>query len=247
VKFGGWDGGGPGYAPGGGEITLLTPDRRTLARDMPSVISAKFEDLVAVGLKALIAEDPNLELVASDVPMEELEKRIAQHAPAVALLNFGTLRTPAEVFALHQQHPETRIVVLANRPSAAECNQMLSFGATACLSKETEARDIISAIHLASRGMHVLPRSAAAASSFESLAVEGSDLLTAREAEVLELLQDGATNAQIAHQLSIGVETVRTHARNIYRKLGISSRRELPRLARRDPIAVDGQGRPLGG
>jgi DNA-binding NarL/FixJ family response regulator len=214
---------------------------------MPSVISAKFEDLVAVGLKALIAEDPNLELVASDVPMEELEKRIAQHAPAVALLNFGTLRTPAEVFALHQQHPETRIVVLANRPSAAECNQMLSFGATACLSKETEARDIISAIHLASRGMHVLPRSAAAASSFESLAVEGSDLLTAREAEVLELLQDGATNAQIAHQLSIGVETVRTHARNIYRKLGISSRRELPRLARRDPIAVDGQGRPLGG
>jgi DNA-binding NarL/FixJ family response regulator len=214
---------------------------------MPSVISAKFEDLVAVGLKALIAEDPNLELVASDVPMEELEKRIAQHAPAVALLNFGTLRTPAEVFQLHQQHPETRIVVLANRPSAAECNQMLSFGATACLSKETEARDIISAIHLASRGMHVLPRSAAAASGLESLAVEGSDLLTAREAEVLELLQDGATNAQIAHQLSIGIETVRTHARNIYRKLGISSRRELPRLARRDSIAVDGQGRPLGG
>jgi DNA-binding NarL/FixJ family response regulator len=214
---------------------------------MPSVISAKFEDLVAVGLKALIAEDPNLELVASDVPMEELEKRIAQHAPAVALLNFGTLRTPAEVFQLHQQHPETRIVVLANRPSAAECNQMLSFGATACLSKETEARDIISAIHLASRGMHVLPRSAAAASGFGSLAVEGSDLLTAREAEVLELLQDGATNAQIAHQLSIGIETVRTHARNIYRKLGISSRRELPRLARRDSIAVDGQGRPLGG
>jgi DNA-binding NarL/FixJ family response regulator len=214
---------------------------------MPSVISAKFEDLVAVGLKALIAEDPNLELVASDVPMDELQKRIDQLAPAVALLNFGTLRTPAEVFQLHQQHPETRIVVLANRPSAAECNQMLSFGATACLSKENEARDIISAIHLASRGMHVLPRSAGAAGGVESLALEGSDLLTPREAEVLELLQDGASNAQIAHQLSIGIETVRTHARNIYRKLGIASRRELPRLARRDLSAVNGQGRPPGG
>ena len=54
-------------------------------------------------------------------------------------------------------HPDTRIVVLANRPTAADCNQMLSFGATACLSKETEARDVISAIHLAARGMHVLP------------------------------------------------------------------------------------------
>jgi DNA-binding NarL/FixJ family response regulator len=212
---------------------------------MPTVISAKFEDLVAVGLKTLISEDPNLDLVAADVPMDELTKRIAEHRPAVALINFGTLRTAADVFQLHQEHPETRIVVLANRPTAADCNQMLSFGATACLSKETQARDIISAIHLASRGMHVLPRSAAG--GVESIGIEGSDLLTPREAEVLELLQDGATNAQIAHQLSIGIETVRTHARNIYRKLGIGSRRELARLTRQEPIAVDEQRRPLRG
>ena len=205
---------------------------------MPSVISAKFEDLVAVGLKVLISEDPNLELVETDIPVGEVERAIDRHAPAVVLLNFGTLRAPADVFQLHQAHPETRIVVLANRPSAAECNQMLSFGATACLSKETEARDIISAIHLASRGMHVLPRSAAAGGG-DTFSIEGSDLLTPREVDVLELLQDGASNAQIAHQLSIGVETVRTHARNIYRKLGIASRRELARLARQEPVVVD--------
>jgi DNA-binding NarL/FixJ family response regulator len=198
---------------------------------MPSVISAKFEDLVAVGLRVLISEDPNLELVATDIPMDRIETAIEEHQPAVVLLNFGTLRAPAEVYQLHETHPETRIVVLANRPTAAECNQMLSFGATACLSKETEARDIISAIHLASRGMHVLPRSAAGGGMAETLALEGSDLLTPREAEVLGLLQDGATNAQIAHHLSIGIETVRTHARNIYRKLGIASRRELARLS----------------
>jgi DNA-binding NarL/FixJ family response regulator len=216
---------------------------------MPSVVSAKFEDLVAVGLKLLISEDPNLELVATDIPIERVEQAIDEHDPAVVLLNFGTLRTPAEVFQLHQSHPQTRIVVLANRPTAAECNQMLSFGATACLSKETEARDIINAIHLASRGMHVLPRSAAAG-GVDTLNIQGSDLLTPREAEVLELLQDGATNAQIAHRLSIGVETVRTHARNIYRKLGIGSRRELARLAHphkrpEDPIVVDADRRPV--
>jgi LuxR family transcriptional regulator, maltose regulon positive regulatory protein len=55
---------------------------------------------------------------------------------------------------------------------------------------------------------------------------------------VLELLQEGATNAQIANTLSIGIETVRTHARNIYRKLGISSRRELGRLTRQDSAVV---------
>src|SRR2546421_1694795 len=203
------------------------------------VVAAKFEDLISVGLKQLISEDPNIELLATDVPIPQIERQIERHDPSVVLLNFGSLKSPAQVFQLHQSYPAARIVVLANRPTAAECNQMLSFGATACLSKETEARDIINAIHLTSRGMHVLPRSAAAGGGVDSLNLEGSDLLTPREADVLELLQDGATNAQIAHALSIGVETVRTHARNIYRKLGISSRRDLARLGRPEPVVVE--------
>jgi DNA-binding NarL/FixJ family response regulator len=212
---------------------------------MPTVVTGKFEDLVSVGLDVLIGEDPNLEMVARDVPMDEIETAVRRHVPAVLLLNFGTLPSPADVLRLHQAQPETRIVVLANRPTSGECSQMLSFGATACLSKETEGRDIVSAIHLASRGMHVLPRSAAAGGGVDRLGTQGAELLTPREAEVLELLQDGATNAQIAHELSIGIETVRTHARNIYRKLGIASRRELARLARQEPVVVDSERRPL--
>jgi DNA-binding NarL/FixJ family response regulator len=211
---------------------------------MPTVVSTAFEDLVAIGLKALISEDPNLELVAAGVPMDRVTAAIARHRPDVVLLNYGTLGSAGQVLHLHRSHPDTRLVVLANRPTAAECNQMLSFGATACLSKETEARDIVNAIHLASRGMHLLPRSAAAGGLLTS-GVQGADLLTPREADVLELLQDGAKNAEIAHELSIGIETVRTHARHIYRKLGIGSRRELTRLARQDPIVVDDERRPL--
>ena len=63
--------------------------------------------------------------------------------------------------------------------------------------------------------------------------------------DVLELLQDGSTNAEIADRLKIGVETVRTHARSIYRKLGVPSRRELARVARREPMLVDEARRPL--
>jgi DNA-binding NarL/FixJ family response regulator len=211
---------------------------------MPTVLGVKFEDLVAIGLRVLITEDPNLELVAEGVAMDSLEGAIGRHRPDVALLNFGTLGSPGRVLQLHRAHPATRIVVLANRPSAAECNQMLSFGATACLSKETEARDIVNAIHLASRGMHLLPRSAATGGVLGA-GVQGAELLTPREAQVLELLQDGATNAEIAYDLSIGIETVRTHARHIYRKLGIASRRELTRLARQDPIVVDDERRPV--
>ena len=210
-----------------------------------TIVSARFEDLVSIGLRKLILEDPNLSLVASDIELDSLEGVLDEQHPSVVLLNFGSLPQPAMIYQLHQSHPETRVVVLANRPSAAECNQMLSFGATACISKETQGRDIINAIHLASRGMHVLPRSAAAdADHGEEIGIPAPDLLTPREADVLELLQEGMTNAQIAHSLSIGIETVRTHARNIYAKLGISTRRDLARITRprahgaREPVAA---------
>jgi DNA-binding NarL/FixJ family response regulator len=192
------------------------------------VVAGEFEDLVAFGLRRLLSDDGSVELVASDVPLDRLEAVFDEHRPAVALVNFGSLPSAAVVHSLHQSHPDTHIVVLAARPTAAEATQMLSFGAAACISKNTQARDIITAIHLASRGMNMLPRPKDLGDNLGP----GPDLLTPREADVLELLQDGRTNAEIAHGLSIGVETVRTHARNIYRKLGISSRRDLARLSR---------------
>ena len=211
---------------------------------MATVVAGTFEDLVGIGLSVLIAEDPHLELVARDIPMSELEAAVEKHSPAVVLLNFGALSGPADVLILHRRFPESRIVVLANRPTTAECTQMLTFGATGCLSKQTEARDMVSAIHLASKGKHVLPRSAAAGGGVDRLGTESAEL-TAREAEVLELLQDGRTNSEIAEQLSIGIETVRTHARNVYRKLRVPSRRELARMAQRDAVVVDEKRRPV--
>lgn len=190
------------------------------------VVVAQFEDIVARGLRALIDEDESLDLVADRVEHDRLPGLLGAEQPEVAIVNFGSLQNAAELRELHRRFPETRLVVLANRPSATESRQMLAFGATACLSKSSEARDVLHAIHLASRGLHVLPgpREPAAAPS-------GPDVLTPREAEVMELLQAGKSNAEIAHDLSVSVETVRTHARRIYRKLGVKTRREL--LARR--------------
>lgn len=191
------------------------------------VVVARFEDLVDRGLRALIEEEEHIELRASSVSHDQLPATIAAHRPQVAVLNYGSLRTPLEVRELVAMHPGTHLIVLANRPSPAECNQMLAFGATACLSKETQGRDVLSAIHLASRGLQVLRRTAAGVA--DAPPQSGPELLTPREAAVLELLQGGRSNGEIAAQLHIGVETVRTHARSIYRKLGVRSRRELAR------------------
>ena len=186
------------------------------------VAVAQFEDIVAHGLRALINEDESLNLVADGVPHTQLTSALSTYHPDVALLNFGSLTSAIELRDLHRHFVETRLVVLANRPTPSECRQMLAFGATACLAKSTEARDVLHAIHLASRGLHVLPPA-----GMEPGDLVGPDLLTPREAEVTELLQHGRSNAEIAAMLNISIETVRTHARRIYRKLGVRTRRDL--------------------
>jgi DNA-binding NarL/FixJ family response regulator len=191
------------------------------ARSPIRVVLAQFEDIVARGLRAVIDEDENLELVEAGVEHDQLSDALGEHRPSVAILNFGSLASAAELRELHRRFPGTRLVVLANRPTALESRQLLAFGATACLSKSSEARDVQHAIHLASRGLHVLPPAQAGAPS------PGPDVLTPREAEVMELLRSGRSNAEIAQTLHVSIETVRTHARRIYRKLGVKTRREL--------------------
>jgi DNA-binding NarL/FixJ family response regulator len=193
------------------------------ARSPVRLVLAEFEDLVSHGLRALVAGDPNVQVVANGVPYDQLWGVVARDLPDVVIVNFGSLESPNDVREMHAAHPETRLVILANRPTPTECNQMLAFGATACLSKETEARDILNAIHLASRGLHVLPKTPR---EFGAVEPTGPEVLTPREADVLELLQQGRSNAEIALALGVGVETVRTHARNIYRKLGVTGGRK---------------------
>ncbi|HEY6396969.1 MAG TPA: response regulator transcription factor [Solirubrobacteraceae bacterium] len=183
---------------------------------------AHFEDIIARGLRSLIEEDPNLMLVADRLPHAGIARALSACQPDVALLNFGSLATAAELRDLHRECPGIRLVILANRPTTAECRQLIAFGATACLAKSTQSRDVLHAIHLASRGLHVLPPAA-----MDLPEPMGPELLTSREADVLELLQAGRSNSEIAHALHVSVETIRTHTRRIYRKLGVKTRREL--------------------
>lgn len=193
-----------------------------------TVLLSRFEDLVGAGLRALIGADDSLRIVASDVAADRLGDLIGEHAPRVAIVNFGALRAPADLRHLHCAHPDTHVIVLANRPTPGECSQLMALGATACLGKDVEGRDVLNAIHLASRGLHVLPHSSPANTTAGLL----PDVLTPREADVLDQLQLGRSNGEIAQALCVSVETVRTHARAVFRKLGVHNRRELSGLAR---------------
>jgi len=188
-----------------------------------TVAIAHFDDLFSLGLQVVLGDDPAVSIVAKDVAYERLAVILRAHRPSVLIVDAGALRDLAQVRELSVQHPHTRVVLFADGLSATESAQLLAFGASACLGRDTQARDVRHTIHLASRGLQVTPLAAHDADEERA----SDPLLTQREGDVLLLLRQGQGNAQIALALQIGVETVRTHARNIYRKLGVTSRRAL--------------------
>ncbi|MFZ1995337.1 MAG: LuxR C-terminal-related transcriptional regulator, partial [Solirubrobacteraceae bacterium] len=186
-----------------------------------TIAISRFDDLLALGLQAALESDPSISVIARDLSPARLESVLRVDSPRVLILDVGTLRDYVQVREMRLEHPDTCVVLLGHGLSSVDSAQLLAFGASACLATDTQARDLRHAIHLASRGLQLqaLPLRA------EVRATE--PLLTAREGDVLTLLRQNSSNAQIALALGIGVETVRSHARSIYRKLGVSSRRTL--------------------
>jgi DNA-binding NarL/FixJ family response regulator len=187
------------------------------------VVLGRFDDLFARGLRHLLSGDPSIAILAEAIEQGRISVVLRAHRPDVAILDVGALAKLADVRELSLSHPSTRLVLIADELSSVECVQLLAFGASACLGRGTQSRDVLNAVHLASRGLQLAPRTSSAAGPVSA----GGQLLTRRESEVLPLLQRGHTNPQIARELHVGVETVRTHARHIYRKLGVSSRGDL--------------------
>jgi DNA-binding NarL/FixJ family response regulator len=190
-----------------------------------TVAIARFDDLLGLGLQTALEADPSVSIVARDVAPARIANMLCVHRPRVLILDIGALRAYGEVREITTEYPETRLVLLGHGVSGVESAQLLAFGASACLSTNTQVRDLTHAIHLASRGLQLqlIPMSPSIQAT--------EPLLTPREGEVLSLLREHRSNAQIALALGIGVETVRSHARHIYRKLGVSSRRTLLAVA----------------
>src|SRR5579862_7858569 len=118
-----------------------------------TVVLARFDDLFARGLRELIDGDASLELVASDIEQRRVSVVLRAHHPDVAILDVGALSSFAEVRELSAQYPATRLILLAKDPSTFVCAPLLAFGASACLGRDTQARDVLSAVHLSARGL----------------------------------------------------------------------------------------------
>lgn len=124
------------------------------------------------------------------------------------------------------------VVIYTTSMPAETTRQLLELGVSGCLSKSLSAIDLVRSLERVHRGeVTIAMRSSGGPSDFSSPDLK----LSYRESEVLALLSQGLRNRAIAKALYVGEETVKSHLKSIYRKLGVSSRGEAIAVAFRDP------------
>ncbi len=188
------------------------------------VVTARLGGVFDEGLMALLNAEPAIHVIAGRLDLHQLEARVATDQPDVAVLGDAQIGAPSVFARLRAARPGLGVMVISHGLSTQRGTWLLSCGVNACVYQEAPAEQIVAALKVAAEGGCML---VAGPGDRDDGRVSS---LTPREWEVLRLLQAGDTNAEVAHKLDISQETVRTHARHLYRKLGISGRRHLRAL-----------------
>ncbi len=216
---------------------------------MPKARVLLVDDHVVVrqGLKALFADEADIEVIGEASNGREALEFLAQLEPDVVLMDISMpgLNGIEATRQIQQRHPGVKVVVLSMHANEEYVFQVLQAGASGYVLKQSDSMEVLSAIRAAVAGGSFLspPISRTVIEDYLHRAQargRGSDteLLTAREREVLQLLAEGKSNRDIADELSISIKTVETHRANMMTKLGLSSKTELVKYALRKGWAM---------
>ncbi len=203
-----------------------------MAADLIRVLLADDQRVVREGLGTLLGLLEGIELVGTAADGEEAVALARRHDPDVVLMDLRMPRCDGieaiRRLAAHGERP--RAIALTTYADDASVLGALRAGARGYLTKDAGAEDIRAAIEAVARGEAALDPSvqhhvvAALAQSSEPVQAELPDELTPREAEVLGLIAEGLTNAEIAERLVVSAATVKTHVNHIFAKAGVRDR-----------------------
>jgi DNA-binding NarL/FixJ family response regulator len=181
--------------------------------------------IVREGLRGMLAAEPGLEVAGEAASGDEAVALVPRVRPDVVLMD---LRMPGGdgVSAIERLGPGHRVLVLTTFEDDADIVRAVRSGAAGYLLKDASRADLAAAIREVAAGRTVLSPSVSARLSAASAASEAPapPVLSAREAEVLALVAEGLTNAEIGRRLFIGQATVKTHLLRVFTKLGVSDR-----------------------
>ncbi|XNY99607.1 response regulator transcription factor [Micrococcus luteus] len=200
--------------------------------------------VVRAGVRAVLEAHPDLQVVAEAGDGAEalrvLERAAGDAAsglPDVLLMDLQMgegMDGVAATRAVRQAHPGLPVLILTTFDTEADILAALDAGAAGYLLKDAASEEIAAAVRRAAAGQRALAPDVA--ERLMCRMAGGSEVLTAREIELLELIGRGASNRAAAKELFISEATVKTHLVHVFQKLGVGSRTEAVAEARRRRI-----------
>jgi len=209
-----------------------------------TIVLADDHGVLRQGLRLLLEEEPDFRVIGETGDGREVTPLVERLHPDVLVLDLilpglGGLDVARQV---HRQFPATRMVILSMHGGVAYVAESLSAGAQAYVLKKSSAAELVRAIREVMAGRPYLSPALSdnlgdiqqrlTAHRRQMKDTRGAyESLTGRERQVLQLVGEGYTSAQVAERLVISPRTVDMHRRHIFRKLGLSGEAALARYA----------------
>jgi DNA-binding NarL/FixJ family response regulator len=186
------------------------------------VLSVDDHPLFREGIAALICNQIDIELVAEACNGREALEQFREHRPDITLMDLQMPEVSGidAMSAIRAEFPEARIIVLTTHAGDVQVSRALKAGARAYLLKDSLRKELLETIRAVHAGQRRLSPDVAAQIAEHTV----DDALTPREVDVLRLVACGNANKEIAAQLSLTEETVKSHMRNILAKLSAKDR-----------------------
>ena len=188
--------------------------------------------LIREGVRKLIGEFPEFEVVADASESEELHRKIRMHKPDVVILDcfMPGFFKPEDIYLIYKAEPKTKVLIVTGNQPKAEILKVLEFGVCNYILKQCEKDEFINAVYSTAKREKFFCGKVVDAileKHFPQKEHCEPTILSPREIEIIHFIAEGLTNSGIAKKLHLSVHTVSTHRRNILKKLQIKNSSEL--------------------
>ena len=175
-----------------------------------------------IGLAAMLTAYPNLLVVGDAADVPGALSGCQEHRPDVVLMD---LRIPGgggteATLAIRQRWPETKVLVVTTYDGDEDVHRAIQSGASGYLLKGLSSAELATAIETVFRGGSVMPAEVALRFNERKQRKD----LSPRELEVLKLIVRGRSNKEIAGDLGVGEESVKSYLKSLFHKLGVADR-----------------------
>ncbi len=186
------------------------------------ILAVDDHPLVREGIAGLVGVQPDMTLVAEACNGRDAIQQFRTHRPDITLmdLQMPEMNGIDALIAIRNEFPGAKVIVLTTYAGDVQIVRALKAGAQAYLLKNTLHKELLETIRAVNAGKKALSPEA----SYEVAEHATDDTLTPAEIAVLRLIAAGKANKQVADQLSITEETVKSRVKSILSKLGANDR-----------------------